>query len=61
MKECAEAKQIRYYGLNKVDPKLVKVAKGKSLKSNRMKLVTESIKLKEKIKKLKESIKGCET
>ena len=28
MKECAEKKQIRYYGVKKVDPKILEIALG---------------------------------
>lgn len=32
MKECAEKKQIRYYGVKKIDAKLLKLAQGKKEK-----------------------------
>lgn len=54
MKECAEKKQIRYYGLKKVDSRLVEIAKGtKKDVSGRTFLMNEITKHKGIIKRLK--------
>ena len=34
MKECAEKKQIRYYGVKKVDPKILEIALGNKKDKN---------------------------
>ncbi len=52
MKECAEKRQIRYYGVKKVDPRLVDVATGKRSKGQeRGALIKEITKLKGTVKK----------
>lgn len=57
MKECADKKQIRYYGIKKVDPKLVEVAIGnENNKGEREKVFKEIAKNKGKVKKLRDKI-----
>jgi len=47
MKECSEKKQIRYFGIYKVDPKTLKSVKDKSvIPSTRNKLILRLSKLK---------------
>lgn len=57
MKECAEKKQIRQYGLKKIDPKLLKHAEKSIIKGNesRDKLAVKMVGLRARVKKLKDS------
>jgi len=45
MKQCANAQQVRYYGIKKVDKKLLETKKTKS-KNDRMTIIKEMSKLK---------------
>lgn len=65
MKECAEKKQIRYYGVKKVDSKLIEATKTKKKKSDyglespgRRKLLSAMGSLRGKIKNIKRRIES---
>lgn len=53
MKECAEKKQVRYFGVKKIDPKLLEaVKKGSKNKESRDKLAIKMVGLRGKVSKL---------
>ena len=58
MKECAESKQIRYWGVKKIDPKMLEYSKnfGKN-KTTTLQLQKKIVVMRSKIKKIKEDIK----
>lgn len=59
MKECAEKGQISYYGLKKVDPKLIEsIQKGAEKKESRDKLAINMVRLRGRVSKLKKDILG---
>src|SRR5579875_3188359 len=58
MKECASKKQIRYYGIKKIDPNLISEIKNQDTKiMDRGKLFIQISKINGKIKNLKNKIK----
>lgn len=57
MKECADMNQIRYYGIKKIDPKLIESITGTKINNKkREQLFREITRNKGKIKRLKEKI-----
>ena len=57
MKQCAEKGQIRYYGVKKVDPKMLTVMKTKGSRGeNRDKLVIEMVTLRGRVRGLTKKI-----
>jgi hypothetical protein len=59
MKQCAEKKQIRYYGIKKIDPKTIEIAKKSSQKKRkRTTLITKISGLRGKIKNLKRKLEA---
>jgi hypothetical protein len=61
MKECAEKKQIRYYGLKKVDSRIINSAKNeKEIPETLQKIRSMVIKYRVRIKKLRISLEGKE-
>lgn len=57
MKECAEKKQVRYYGIKKIDPKLLEAVKKGSVKAeSRDKLMIQLARLGNKANKLKKDM-----
>lgn len=59
MKECAEKGAVRYWGLKKVDPKLIEAMKRKSSKKeSRDKLAIKMVGLRGRVNKLKKDISG---
>jgi hypothetical protein len=58
MRECVDMKQIRYYGLKKVDSRLIESSKNtQNIENERKKLVIKRIKAKAKIKGMIADIK----
>jgi len=58
MKECAEKKQIRYWGVNKVDPKILELAKKGSRKGDtRLSVLKQMMGLRGKISKIQKQLK----
>ena len=59
MKECAEKGQISYWGLKKIDPKLIEsIQKGVEKKESRDKLAIKMVGLIGRVNKLKKDIQG---
>jgi len=56
MKECVELGQVRYFGVKKVDPKLLETLENKGNKTSRGILFSKITKIKGQIKKLKSKI-----
>lgn len=57
MKECAEKKQIRYWGANKVDPKILELAKKGSKKGeSRKSVILKMMSLRGKLTNLRKQI-----
>ena len=57
MQECIDNKQVRYYGLHKIDKKLLEAPKQKRISDkDREKQIGKLIIVKAKVKKLKEKI-----
>ena len=57
MQQCAEKKQIRYYGIKKIDQKLLEaIKKGSKAKESRDKLAIKMVGLRGKISKLNKQI-----
>jgi len=57
MKECAEKKQIRYWGVNKVDPKILELAKkGSKRGESRKSIILKMVGLRGKLTKLRKEI-----
>ena len=58
MKECADKNQVKYYGIKKIDPKLVETIRGASKTSDRDRIFKELSKNKGKVKRLRDKITG---
>ena len=58
MKECADRNQIRYYGIKKIDPKLVEAIQKSKEPSDRDQIFKDITKYKGKIKRIKDKIAG---
>lgn len=56
MVQCADQKQIRLYGLKKVDPKVLGPRKNKTKKISREKLLQNMVILRGRVKKLTDNI-----
>ena len=57
MKECAEKGQVRYYGLKKIDSRMLEsVKKSKTINTSRNAVVKKMLNLKNKIKNNKKKI-----
>lgn len=57
MKECAEKKQIRYYGIKKIDPKLLEsISRGSKGKETRDKLAIKMIGLRGRVGRITKDI-----
>lgn len=52
MKECADMRQVRFYGINKADPRVIETAKRVKKPETRSQLLTKAMKAYLKIKKL---------
>ena len=62
MKECAEKKQIRYYGIKKVDSKILEIAMGtKKNKDSRENVLKEMSKYRGRMTKYKKAVAGAKT
>lgn len=57
MKECVEDGEIRYFGVKKVDPKMIKLAGSKKKKVTAAKMLPKVTSLDAKERRLKEDIK----
>ncbi len=58
MKECADKKQVRYWGVKKIDPKMLEASKKGSVKrESRDRIAVKMIGLRGKISKLTKQIK----
>lgn len=58
MKECADKREIRYYGIKKIDPKLIGTIQGAKKTNSRDLIFKEITKNKGKIKNIKNKIAG---
>jgi hypothetical protein len=59
MKECADLKQIRYYGVKKIDPKLLEAIKKNSVKKeSRDKLAIDMARLRGRVSGISKKISG---
>lgn len=57
MKECADKKQIRYYGIKKIDPRLLEAAKkGSKISESRDKLAIKMVGLRGRVSRLNKEI-----
>lgn len=60
MKDCIKRKQVRYWGLKKVDTRVLSsTGSSKDLNKKRLKLISEKIKYRAILKKLKSEIQFC--
>lgn len=59
MKECLENKQVRYYGLKKIDSKLVESLNNKKTKKDE--LLSEILTMKGKLERIKKNIEISKT
>lgn len=62
MKQCAEMNQVRYYGIKKIDSKLLEaIKKGSKEKESKTKLLISIAGLRGKVKNLKGKIEAAKT
>ena len=62
MKECAEKKQVKYWGVKKIDAKLLEVAKGsKKDEGSRVNVLKEMAKYRGRVSKLKKALAAAKT
>ena len=56
MKECLEKKQVRFWGVNKIDSRLLSMGTTINMNKNRQELISQKIKHNAALKKLKSDL-----